>query len=89
MGLMTTLALVAAPTVTRPSREAQLEKRIRALKAERDQWRAECLAAHRQLTEAALEQVRLRDVIAILAPVEWTVPNCTPDRATALKGDAR
>ena len=87
MSILTTLALVVIPLVKRKDRVEELEKQLAAVRAERDSWRLEALAAHEKLTSAALEQVRLRQVIELLAPVEWTVPTCTPDRATALKGE--
>ena len=56
MGILTTLGLVIIPLL-RSADEAK--KRLAAVEAERDLWRAECLAAQQKLTEASIAIVRL------------------------------
>ena len=85
MSLLTTLALVAAPLARPRDREAELRKRLAAVEAERDLWRAECLTVRQRLTEAVVDNVVLMKQIAALGPVEWTECTCVPGRAAALK----
>ena len=93
MSILSTLALVVIPLV-RPKKkntlEAELERQLTEARAERDLWRAECLAVREKLTNATIENIHLTSALKMQPgsepkAIEWADCTCTPDRAEALK----